>query len=87
MLFDFDAWTAQMEADDEDEEADEAEESEERKERFERARKLQRKRAEAAMRRRSGPKSAKRRPLTFFSWRDHEHRLTDTRFKLPYRDE
>lgn len=85
MQFDFDAWTAQMEVDDEDEEADEAEERKERRERLERAKKLQIKRAEAAMRRRSGPRGAKRRPLTFFSWRDHEHRLTDPRFKLRYR--
>ena len=67
MQFDFDAWTAQMKVDDEDEAADEAEDREERQERLERANKLRRKRAEAPMRRRSGPRCAKRRPLTFFS--------------------
>ena len=48
---------------------------------------VSRRRAAAAARKRqkSGPQGKKRRPLSFFSWDDHTHRLSERGFKLRYR--
>ena len=39
----------------------------------------------AKKRQKSGPQGKKRRPRSFFSWRDHLHRLSPRDFKLRYR--
>ena len=41
--------------------------------------------AAALNRQKSGPKGKKRMPLSFFSWTDHVHRLSERDFKLRYR--
>ena len=41
--------------------------------------------AAAKKRQKSGPQGKKRRPMSFFSWSDHVHRLSERDFKLRYR--
>ena len=41
--------------------------------------------AAAKKRQKSGTQGKKRRPLSFFSWSDHVHRLSERDFKLRYR--